>query len=903
LADALASRLQGIAIRAFARTWFRYLFGLATIALAFGLRLALIPWTGVGGPFALFLGAVLITCVFAGEGPGLMVLVIGLPLAALFFVLPSGAEPSQAAAQTLLYAADGLIVIYLTRLTGAIRRRTRQIVDLAPDAYFQANRDARIIDANDAGIRMLGYSREELIGKTIFEVIPPAQGERLRAMRTELLRPGAVSTGEWTLLRKDGTSVPAEVSFNILPGGRWQAFARNIGERQAATERLRQSEERFRAIFEDAPIGMALLALDGRFIHVNHALCRITGYSAPELERLTYQQLTSPEDLQRTMRMTEEATRGEVPRYQLEKRYIRKDGTAVTIFVNGSAVPGPDGRPMYYLGQFEDITDRKRAEDALRQSESKFRRMVESMPDGVLIYQGNSVVYVNASFCALLGYDDPASLLGRSMPEIVAPQAVDLVRQRMQQVRETGRSDPPAEVQMLRKDGSIAYLETVGIGVQYESVPAIIVVARDVAARMRSDREQRLLAEVGVTLAGTLDYEDTLTSVARLAVGDFADWCLVEVIEEGDGGRSLKVVTADATRQHHARVFEQIPLGRQRSPLLRPVVEARRPLLIPHFGPEHLKALMPSPDQLAAIRSVGPVSAMVVPLLSRERLIGTMSFVSTSPARIYGPSDLRLARAIAERAALAIDNARLYRAALAAKGLRDQVLGVVAHDLRSPLTTIALHANRLLRMGSEPERRSQRHRDAILHAAERMNHLIQDLLDVVVLEAGKLTVERRPLSSRALLNEVIEAQKAMVGSATLELRSEVSDDLPDVLGDHHRLLQVFENLVSNAVKFTEGGGQVAIGAARGEGGVVFWVSDTGRGLASAEMEHVFDRFWQATGRPGRLGAGLGLPICKGIVEAHGGRIWVDSAPGRGTTVYFSIPPAMPGEAQAGEIAH
>jgi PAS domain S-box-containing protein len=910
VAGAVASRLQGFVRRAFAQTWFRYLFGLATLALAYGLRLAIAPWTGWGAPFALFMAAMLVTCVLAGVGPGVMVLVTGLTMAAVLFVVPSGATPSQAALQSLLYGVDGAIVIYLTYITRATRsrlemadQRSRQVVDLSPDAYFQTNADGRFIDVNSAGCQLLGYTRDELLTKRLREVVPPADVARLLRVRQTLQSRGETERGEWTMVRKDGSALAVEVSANVLPGGRWQAFLRNISDRQQATERLRLSEERFRATFEDAPIGMALIGLDGRFVHVNRALCDITGYTAQELEQRTYQDITSPDDLQRTLRMTERASRGEVPKYQIEKRYIRKDGRSVTIFVNGSFVPGPDGRPLYYVGQFEDITERKLGDEALRESEAKFRNVIESMPDGVFIYQGDRVVFANGGFARLLGHATQTDVIGLTIRDFLTADSLRIVDARIKRIQAGGSTAPPQELMMVRADRSLVTVETVGIAAYFEGAPAIVVVVRDLGDRKRVEREQRLLAEVGVAMSETLDYDATLASVARLAVRDFADWCLVEVLEEPGAVRRVKVVTADPAKEHRAREYEQIPLSRERSPLLKPVVEARRPLLIPRIGPEHVAALMPTPAQLAALRAIGPISAMVVPLLIRERVLGTLTFASTSPARIYGPADLRLAQAVAERAALAIDNARLYRAALQAKGLRDQVLGVVAHDLRSPLTTIALHANRLKRTGPEPERRNSRHRDAILHAAERMNHLIQDLLDVVVLEAGKLSVERSRLSARALLLEVIDAQKALVGSASLELRAELADDLPDVLGDHHRLLQVFENLVGNAVKFTEGGGLVAIGGARSESGVIFWVSDTGRGLAHAEMEHVFERFWQATARPGRLGAGLGLPICKGIVEAHGGRIWVDSAPGRGTTFYFSIPPAPPSEEHAGEIAH
>ena len=139
-------------------------------------------------------------------------------------------------------------------------------------------------------------------------------------------------------------------------------------------------------------------------------------------------------------------------------------------------------------------------------------------------------------------------------------------------------------------------------------------------------------------------------------------------------------------------------------------------------------------------------------------------------------------------------------------------------------------------------------------------------------------------------------QKALATSSSVELRVDVASDVPEVWGDHDRLLQVFENLIGNAIKFTAAGGRITVGAASKDHEVVFWVADNGCGIAPDALPHVFDRFWQAT-RGDRRGAGLGLPIVKGIVEAHGGHVWVESTLGQGSTFFFSIPKSRPAEDQ------
>ena len=180
-----------------------------------------------------------------------------------------------------------------------------------------------------------------------------------------------------------------------------------------------------------------------------------------------------------------------------------------------------------------------------------------------------------------------------------------------------------------------------------------------------------------------------------------------------------------------------------------------------------------------------------------------------------------------------------------------------------------------------------------------MNRMIQDLLDVTRIEAGSLAIEAARVSAREAVSEVVETQRAVASVASLELQLELEQDLPAVWADRDRLLQVFENLIGNAVKFTKPPGRIVVGAAsRGEE-VLFWVEDTGTGIAADHLPHVFDRFWQAEAA-GRRGAGLGLPIVKGIVEAHGGRVWVESTPGLGSTFYFTIPTAAPAEKKPGK---
>jgi len=219
------------------------------------------------------------------------------------------------------------------------------------------------------------------------------------------------------------------------------------------------------------------------------------------------------------------------------------------------------------------------------------------------------------------------------------------------------------------------------------------------------------------------------------------------------------------------------------------------------------------------------------------------------------------------------------------------MLGVVAHDLRNPLSTM-LMASSLLAETLEADSPAQRQVAMLHRAGERMNRLIQDLLDVKRMESGHLSVDACPLLAATLLTESAEALRPLAAAAGLELRLEVPLDLPRVAADRHRMHQVLSNLIGNAIKFTPRGGKITLRADVVAHDVRVAVADSGPGIPAEQLPHIFGQFWQGA-RTDRRGIGLGLAIAKGIVEAHHGRIWVESTLGSGSTFFFTLPAIGP----------
>jgi signal transduction histidine kinase len=242
------------------------------------------------------------------------------------------------------------------------------------------------------------------------------------------------------------------------------------------------------------------------------------------------------------------------------------------------------------------------------------------------------------------------------------------------------------------------------------------------------------------------------------------------------------------------------------------------------------------------------------------------------------------------------DNARLYADAQRATAMRDEVLAIVSHDLRNPLATIGMAAEQLIEQAEKLEpHRVMKNASAIRWNAQRMERLIDDLIDVGRVDTGRLSIELQRVSTSSLVADALSIFEPIVAECSIRLVSLPFRDA-DVRCDRGRVLQVLSNLIGNAVKFSPRGGVIRIGGAPGRGVFQFSVSDQGKGLASDQLGHVFERYWQAPETRHR-GSGLGLYIAKGIVDAHGGQIWVDSVQGRGSTFHFTIPLAPQGADQ------
>jgi len=427
------------------------------------------------------------------------------------------------------------------------------------------------------------------------------------------------------------------------------------------------------------------------------------------------------------------------------------------------------------------------------------------------------------------------------------------------------------------------------------------------AAAEAAERRAAFLAEAGVALTSSLDYNETLSKLVSLAVPALSDWCFIDVLDDNGRPRRLAVAYAraeDGGLAEEVRAFS--PALEGTTPEARALQPGQAAVRVADAR-DRLAELAQDEGHRALLETLGVRSVMVVPIVSRERTLGALSLLSSHSGRVFGRDDLDLAEELGRRAALAVDNARLYRASQDARATaekanraKDEFLATLSHELRTPLTPI-LGWTVMLRSGTLDQPSILRGLEVIERNVRAQTQLIGDLLDVSRIITGKLRLDVRPIVIVPVIEAGVEAVRPSAEAKGIALGVEVPPDVPTITGDPDRLQQVVWNLVSNAVKFTPQGGRIEVRLRREPSCLTLSVADDGKGIEPEFLPHVFERFRQADSTSTRAhgGLGLGLAIVRHLVELHGGTVQAESrGPGEGSTFTVRLPLAAPVDAPA-----
>lgn len=410
------------------------------------------------------------------------------------------------------------------------------------------------------------------------------------------------------------------------------------------------------------------------------------------------------------------------------------------------------------------------------------------------------------------------------------------------------------------------------------------------AARAEAEaalRRSAFLAEASGVLASSLDYRTTLKNVARLAVPNFADYCVLDIFDEDGELRRAEVAHSDREKDELVRRLRKYPpdLDNPLSPVAK-VLRSGKMEVYREFPDTLLEGSAADEEHLRLLRELAPKSSVIAPLLARERTLGAITFTFAESGRRHTPVEEALIRDLVGRAALAVDNARLYAELQEANRARDEFLATASHELRTPLASMLIWT-RMLTSGKLDSETTAHALKTLVSNVKSLSQLINDLLDVSRIITGKLRIDARPTELAPVVEEAVEVVRPASDAKGIEVRTEFDATAGPVLGDPDRLRQVVWNLASNAIKFTPAGGSVKVRVGRVGSSAYVSVSDTGCGIDAKTLPHIFERFYQSDDKNMHGGMGLGLAIVRHLVEMHGGTVSAES-PGEGLGATFTV---------------
>jgi PAS domain S-box-containing protein len=656
---------------------------------------------------------------------------------------------------------------------------------------------------------------------------------------------------------------------------------------------LQEAEARFRAAFENAPIGMALLSPDGRFLQVNRALCDVLGRGEEQLLGTTWQAVTHPEDRASQDALDRRVLAGHEHAYVVEKRYLRGDGTPAWALVSRSLVRDAGGQPLYFISQVLDISERKHVEEALRAREEEVRRILETAQDAfVAMDVDGRISDWNRQAEEVFGWPREEAV-GRVLSETIIPERYrEQHRRGLERFLATGQGpvlDKRLELSALRRDGTEFPVELTIWALPRGSSHQFNALVHDISERLSFQTELSRQAEELTAL-----HETTLDLLRRLEPTSLLEAILARAAAlMGTQHGYLYVVDEAVPDELVCRVgigrFSDLPgyrLGRGEG-LAGRAWRSGKPVAVDdyHTWPGRL-------PQFEWMRATA-----VLPLRAGPDIVGVIGCVHDEEGPTFGPEEIDLLTRFGRLASLALDNASLYQAAQqelherrraekeleryaselrqaneelrAADEMKSHFVAVASHELRTPLTAVLGFATTLLNHWDRiPDPEKREHIGLIEGQARRLSRLADDLLTMSKIEAGALEVRPEPVDVQEALRQAVSA------FADQDIAVEAEGGIR-AMADPDHVEQIMINYVTNALKY--GRPPVRIEARRSHRWVEVSVTDSGDGVPGDFVPRLFEKFAQAGRIRSGAGTGLGLSIVRGLARAQGGDAWYEPA--------------------------
>ena len=569
--------------------------------------------------------------------------------------------------------------------------------------------------------------------------------------------------------------------------------------------------------------------------------------------------------------------------------------------------------PTRYTASDASPPDQEQPAPELSDAEIKLRGILALAADAIISVDAQyRITLFNTAAERIFGYER-SEVLGQPLdcllPEASRARHHEHLAAFRQSPTEGRRMGERGQIWGRRRSGELFPAEASISKIQLGDTVHFTAVVRDVTEQRRAEREREallqretaarqaaeaaehrvaFLASASEILHSSLNYEGTFEALLRLIVPELALFAAIDIMENSGRIRRLHVVHGDPAMQPIADQLRAYPRDQARY-LTRHAIASGQPELTDHVTDDLLSAAAEDEAHFRLLRALGMACYMVVPLRAREQTLGALLLARDAGGAAYVDADLELASELARRAASALDNARLYERAQRAIRARDDVLGVVSHDLRTPLSVISMCVSSVLADEANDADRTREAMHTVHQSVEWAQRLIHDLLDVAAIEAGGLSLTRRLEDPVLLVSREVHLLRPLADERSVTMRTELPEHLPLVYVDADRLMQALGNLIGNALKFTPSGSTIRVGAVEDTGGVRFYVTDSGPGVPEEDLTRIFDRFWTARRTSRTRGTGMGLAIVRGIAEAHDGRAWAERNTDQGATFFVFIP--------------
>lgn len=709
-----------------------------------------------------------------------------------------------------------------------------------------------------------------------------------------------------------------EIHRATLPEGEYGivVYFTDVSAHVLAQEALRESEARLRTAFNQAAVGMAQAELNGKFEQVNQRMADILGYTPEELCQRTFLEITHPDDRAATSAKVRQLLAGEIPDYALEKRYLCKDGRVVWSRITVTLLKDASGQPRRFIGVVEDITERKQAEESIRESATRLDLALAAGKLGNWSWSlDNDIVIFGPRGYEIFGLPPKTPVTWTQLREYLHKDDRERARLAVEQALAT-KTDYSVEYRVNRPSGERCWVLATGQGVYDKDgqVTSMIGVVQDITERKNVEealREEYIITEqlndVARALATELDVgkivqmiTDAGTRITRAQFGAF----FYNVLDE-KGASYMLYALSGVPRE----AFSKFPMPRATG-LFGPTFrgegvirldDVRQDSRFGHNAPYHG---MPAGH-------LPVVSYLAVPVISRSgKVLGGLFFGHSEPG-IFNERDEKIIVGVAAQAAAAMDTAQAYQAEQVARAAaeqanlaKDHFLAALSHELRTPLTPVLALLSNLCEDASLPP--------VVLHDLETMRRnvelearLIDDLLDLTRISRGKLELHPARISIGQVIEDAIETCQLELKARRLTLTREIANPHQTILVDGARITQILWNLLKNAIKFTPEGGHITVRAELGsydDGQLLtIEVQDSGKGIAPEHLQRLFKAFEQGDRQITRQfgGLGLGLAISRAIAESHHGTLIAKSPGlGHGSTFTLSLPLAVASKSES-----